>query len=29
MANRGNVGKTADELVAQRNAEHPDDPVMD
>jgi hypothetical protein len=27
MVNRGNVGKTADDLVAQWNAEHPDDPV--
>jgi hypothetical protein len=28
ILNRGNVGKTPDELVAQWNAEHPDDPVQ-
>ena len=27
ILNRGNIGKTADELVAQWNEEHPDDPV--
>jgi hypothetical protein len=27
VLNQGNIGKTADELVAQWNAEHPDDPV--
>jgi len=28
IANRSNVGKTPDELVAQWNAEHPEDPVQ-
>ena len=29
ILNRGNIGKTADELVAQWNAEHPDDLVKE
>ena len=29
ILNRGNIGKTADELVAQWNEEHPDDQVED
>jgi hypothetical protein len=27
ILNRANIGKSADELVAQWNAEHPEDPV--
>jgi hypothetical protein len=27
MLNRGNIGKTADDLVARWNVEYPDDPV--
>ena len=29
IANRENIGKTSDELVAMWNAEHPDDPIED
>ena len=29
ILNRANIGKSADDLVAQWNAEHPDDPVED
>lgn len=29
ILNRANIGKTADDLIAQWNAEHPDDPVQE
>jgi len=29
ILNKSNIGKSADELIAQWNAEHPDDPVED